>query len=216
MASVNLIPKTILLQRLHKRRLRFWGISFAISAMTAIVPLARELTANYQLSSQRQAMDAASEALQASKQKRDESVNKLSALKREIARAEKLRFKRSWASLLTVVSRELPDGAWIISFATEPARPTVTGSHLSPLARQRLISSRNAAENAEEDYSGLIGKGGPSKLLVEGQALGIEEIFVFVAAVHGLGIFENAVLKSVDEGELEGLPINHFKLECEW
>ncbi len=61
-----------------------------------------------------------------------------------------------------------------------------------------------------------MGKAGPRRLLLEGQALGLEDIYAFVDAVNDLGIFGNASIRSVRGDVAGGLKVTHFTLECEW
>ena len=56
MPRVNLIPIETLHQRIKTRRIRWWGTAVAVTWGLALVPLAIELNASYQLKSQKTAL----------------------------------------------------------------------------------------------------------------------------------------------------------------
>ena len=136
-------------------------------------------------------------------------------LRQEVARAEKLRYKRLWTDMISVIADAAPERVWLIQLSTDPAKPPVGSRTAAPLSRRRSADS-NVKTTTPAGYDTLMGKAGPRRLLLEGQALGLEDIYAFVDAVNDLGIFENASIRSVRGDVAGGLRVTHFTMECEW
>ena len=136
-------------------------------------------------------------------------------LRQEVARAEKLRYKRLWTDMISVIAGATPERVWLIQLSTDPAKPPVSSRTTAPLSLRRSADSDvNTATPA--GYDTLVGKAGPRRLLLEGKALGLEDIYAFVDAVNDLDIFENASIRSVRGDVAGGLKVTHFTMECEW
>ncbi|MCZ6651709.1 MAG: hypothetical protein O7D91_01595 [Planctomycetota bacterium] len=219
MPSVNLIPHELLLRRCKIRRVRTWLIIGGVTWIFASIPVIRELSAEYQLNSQSTAVAAMSDQLDHAHARRGQSAKRLLMLHQEVARAEKLRYKRLWTDMISVIADAIPERVWLIQLSTDPAKPTVSARTTAPLSPRRSAGSK-VDTTTPAGYDTLVGKAGPRRLLLEGQALGLEDIYVFVDAVNDLGIFENASIRSV-RGDVAGtgaggLKVTRFILECEW
>ncbi len=215
MPSVNLIPRALLLQRRKIRRVRMWLIIGGATWIFASIPVIRELSAEYQLNAQSTAVAAMSDQLDHAHSRRRQSARRLLMLRQEVARAEKLRYKRLWTDMISVIADAIPDRVWLIQLSTDPAKPTAGSRTTAPLSLRRSADS-DANTATPAGYDTLVGKAGPRRLLLEGQALGLEDIYAFVDAVNDLGIFENASIRSVRGDVAGGLKVTHFTLECEW
>ncbi len=215
MPSVNLIPRELLLQRRKIRRVRVWLMIGGATWIFASVPVVRELSAEYQLNSQSTAVAAISEQLDHAHDRRGQSAKRLQLLRQEVARAEKLRYKRLWTDMISVIADAIPPRVWLIQLSTDPPKPPVNSRTTAPLSLRRSADS-NADTTTPAGYDTLVGKAGPRRLLLEGQALGLEDIYAFVDAVNDLGIFGNASIRSVRGDVAGGLKVTHFTMECEW
>ncbi len=215
MPSVNLIPRKLLLQRRKIRRVRMWLIIGGATWIFASIPVIRELSAEYQLNSQSTAVAAISDQLDHAHTRRRQSARRLLMLRQEVARAEKLRYKRPWTDMISVIADAIPERVWLIQLSTDPAKPPARSQTTAPLSLRRSAES-DVNTTTPAGYDTLVGKAGPRRLLLEGQALGLEDICAFVDAVNDLGIFENASIRSVRGDVAGGLKVTHFTLECEW
>ncbi|MCH8878793.1 MAG: hypothetical protein IID34_02790 [Planctomycetes bacterium] len=215
MPSVNLIPHELLLRRCKIRRVRMWLIIGGVTWIFASIPVIRELSAEYQLNSQSTAVAAMSDQLDHAHARRGQSAKRLLMLHQEVARAEKLRYKRLWTDMISVIADAIPERVWLIQLSTDPAKPPVSARTTAPLSPRRSAGSK-AATTTPAGYDTLVGKAGPRRLLLEGQALGLEDIYALVDAVNDLGIFKNASIRSVRSDVAGGLKVTHFILECEW
>ncbi len=215
MPSVNLIPRELLLQRRKVRRVRMWLLIGGATWIFASIPVIRELSAEYQLNSQSTAVAAISDQLDHAHARRRQSARRLLMLRQEVARAEKLRYKRLWTDMISVIADATPERVWLIQLSTEPAKPPVSSRTTAPLSLRRSADS-DVKTTTPVGYDTLVGKAGPRRLLLEGQALGLEDIYAFVDAINALGIFENASIRSVRGDVAAGLRVTHFTMECEW
>ncbi len=215
MPSVNLIPRELLLQRRKIRRVRVWLLIGGATWIFASIPVIRELSAAYQLNSQSTAVAAISDQLDHAHARRGQSARRLLMLRQEVARAEKLRYKRLWTDMITVIADAMPQRVWLIQLSTDPAKPPVGSRTTAPLSLRRSADS-NTQTTTPAGYDTLMGKAGPRRLLLEGQALGLEDIYAFVDTVNDLGIFENASIRSVRGDVAGGIKVTHFTLECDW
>jgi len=212
MPSVNLIPHKLLRQRLKIRRVRMWLMIGGATWIFASIPVIRELSAEYQLNSQSTALAAISDQLDHAHARRGQSAKRLLMLRQEVARAEKLRYKRLWTDMISVIADATPQRVWLIQLSTDPAKPPVSARTTAPLSLRRSAD----AKTTPAGYDTLVGKAGPRRLLLEGQALGLEDIYSFVDAVNDLGVFENASIRSVRGDVAGGLRVTHFTMECDW
>lgn len=214
MPSVNLIPRELLLRRRKIRRVRIWLLIGGATWIFASIPVIRELSAEYQLNSQSTAVAAISDQLDHAHARRRQSAGRLLVLRQEVARAEKLRYKRLWTDMISIIADATPERVWLIQLSTDPAKPPVSSRTTAPLSLRH--SADSDVKTTTAGYDTLVGKAGPRRLLLEGQALGLEDIYAFVDAVNDLGIFENASIRSVRGDVAGGLRVTHFTMECEW
>ncbi len=214
MPSVNLIPRELLLRRRKIRRVRMWLLIGGATWIFASIPVIRELSAEYQLNSQSTAVAAISDQLDHAHARRRQSAGRLLVLRQEVARAEKLRYKRLWTDMISIIADATPERVWLTQLSTDPAKPPVSSRTTAPLSLRR--SADSDVKTTTAGYDTLVGKAGPRRLLLEGQALGLEDIYAFVDAVNDLGIFENASIRSVRGDVAGGLRVTHFTMECEW
>lgn len=215
MPSVNLIPAEYLLRRRKQGRIRMWLIAGGVAWIFATIPVVREFSAEFQLSTQRAAAATISEQVRTARSRRGESATRLKLLHQEIARAQKLRYKRLWTAMISIIAEAVPDRVWLTRLATDPKEPAVTSGVTSVLSRHRSHEASGVAASSV-GYERLIGKSGPRRLILQGQALGLEDIYGFVDALNDLQIFENASIRSVRGDQNEGIPVTRFTLECEW
>ncbi len=215
MPSVNLIPRELLLRRRKIRRVRMWLMIGGATWIFASIPVIRELSAEHQLNSQSTAVAAISDQLDHAHARRRQSAGRLLMLRQEVARAEKLRYKRLWTDMISVIADATPERVWLIQLSTDPAKPPVSSRTTAPLSLRRSADS-DVNTTTPAGYDTLMGKAGPRRLLLEGQALGLEDIYAFVDAINDLGIFENASIRSVRSDVAGGLRVTHFVMECDW
>ncbi|MCH8912148.1 MAG: hypothetical protein IIA33_01135, partial [Planctomycetes bacterium] len=125
MPSVNLIPHELLLRRCKIRRVRMWLMIGGATWIFASIPVIRELSAEYQLNSQSTAVAAMSDQLDHAHARRGQSAKRLLMLRQEVARAEKLRYKRLWTDMISVIANAIPERVWLIQLSTDPDKPPV-------------------------------------------------------------------------------------------
>lgn len=159
MPSVNLIPHELLLRRCKIRRVRTWLIIGGVTWIFASIPVIRELSAEYQLNSQSTAVAAMSDQLDHAHARRGQSAKRLLMLHQEVARAEKLRYKRLWTDMISVIADAIPERVWLIQLSTDPAKPPVSARTTAPLSPRRSAGSK-VATTTPAGYDTLVGKAG--------------------------------------------------------
>lgn len=220
MPSVNLIPSHVLSERYSHSRKRRWLIVGAAVWALATVPVVREFSARYRINSQREAVSVASVELQRAQLRSQQSGRRLRLLRQEVARAEKLRYKRSWTSMISTLADVRPNDVWLTGLSTDPPEPQVTARTMGSLTLSAVVHDSpqqvSAESSAEGTYDTLLGKTGPRRLLLHGRAMGLEDIYAYVDALNELGIFRNASLRSVRGDVEEKVKVTGFTLEFEW
>ena len=54
-------------------------------------------------------------------------------LRQEVARAEKLRYKRLWTNMISVIAGAMPERVWLIQLSTDPANPPANSRRPAPV-----------------------------------------------------------------------------------
>lgn len=216
MPSVNLIPVDVLRTRLRRRRVRFWLIAAGSAWLTASWPVAHEISADHQLRSQQTAVTAISAELHDAQVRCAKNAESLKVLKEQIARAARLRYRRPWTALLSAVADAIPVRVWLSSFSTDPPHPAVLPGAISAGPRKDGEVRSPDPSAAAAGYDNLAGKVGPRRLLLEGQALGLEDIYALVDGLQNLNVFAGVGIRAVSGDVVEEVKVTHFVVECDW
>ncbi|MCG3136670.1 MAG: hypothetical protein HJJLKODD_00505 [Phycisphaerae bacterium] len=214
MPSVNLIPMNLRLQRLQRKRRRIWTIAVVVSWVLAIAAVGNEIHSRYTLAQSREKYNNELAKLKDAERKRDESFARLKELDQEIARAQRLQYKRQWTAMFNELSKSLPENVWLVSIYTEPIRPNI-----SALRTQKIGTDVNgtALDDAiQVSYKGLIGRNGPRQIILEGQTLVFEEIYTLIGNLNRLRIFDGAEMLSSKNETMDDLSLTRFVVACEW
>lgn len=206
MAKINLIPDAIVgrqLRRVHLRRASFLAGAAMLLLLTAAAfdgwdqARVRKLQAHV--------IDAESRVGQMRQE-----VQKLAVqaddLQLRIQRADALRSKRAWSSVLALLSRALPNGCWLTSVATVPPRPGRTVG--APTAT--LASKPEGKTRASMTIDA------PRKLTLTGYAGEDADPVKFVTRLKESGAFREVTLMGTRRETLPLGPYFHFEVVCEW
>ncbi len=195
MPSINLIPPEMLNHRRRARRGRRWLLGIGVAYTLALVPWLREEQAKAHLAESQAVMGALDLSLAEMRGAARDSQGRLVSLESEWQRAQQLRAKRTWSSVMDLVIKALPADVWLETVSTDPAVPQPT-----------------AANKTE----GLIGRDGPRRLVLAGYATQIEALFAFERALRTVDEFKIIHLAAVQEATVNGVQVTRFTAECAW
>ncbi len=136
----------------------------------------------------------------------------------ELARANALRTKRSWAALLRLVGACLPEEVWLTSIATDPPQPRASGRIQVSRDRAGEAGKGGAPGNGPGNAadSGVVVLEAPTKLRLEGFALDHKALYDLISGLKGSGSFsEVKLLIAGMEPVLQGRAVR-FVLTCAW
>ena len=204
-APMNLIPEGVHQARTGRRHLKRWTVAAVLALTLLAIPAgvdwysrvradelnikARRLAG--QLSSMRKqvegATDAANEAFL------------------QLERANALRAKRSWSSMLAMLGVCMPTECWLISIATDPAVP-------SGAARVSVVNKARKDDQPEE----VVTIDAPRKLRLIGYALNDAQPMEFVTRLKDAQVFQRVTLERSLLETSEEAPRFRFELVCEW
>ena len=206
MVSVNLLSPATVLARQRARRLRRWAVVIAAVMAVAAVPVSVDVVKTARgaaLERETKPVLAKLEAVRAHHQKLVAQCHDLTA---QMARADALRAKRSWAALLSAVTDHAPGEVWLTSIVT------TTGGGAAAPHRPARADGGAQRENASE----AVTLQGPTGIRITGYALDHEWLYEFMSALKSMGVFKRVELTQAGkEPVLQGVAVR-FILECTW
>ncbi len=218
MIGVNLIPSEVLIGHLAKRRIQRWAVTSALLAGAALVPVLME--GRQQAGFERLKLRASDTKAKLSVVRGQvaTTAQAVADLDTELARARALRTKRSWSALLRLVGACLPEEVWLTSIATDPPQPSASG-HVQVSRKGGEKSRKGGAQNqgaGDAAASGVVVLEAPTRIRLEGFALGHEVLYDLISGLKGSGSFsEVRLLRAGMEPVLQGHAVR-FVLICEW
>lgn len=206
MISVNLIPDTIQAAQKQRRHLRWWGMLILAASVVLVVPLGIDW---YQ-SARAAELHAQDEQLQSvlatTRAELRAQMAQANTTLLHLERAKALRSKRAWSAMFALISRCMPAGCWLTSFATDPPGPSLGAVGTITMAGRETDGEARTTVTIEA----------PRKLRLSGYATDAAEPHEFVANLKSTGAFSHVLLEgSRREPELDGY-YSRFELVCEW
>jgi len=205
--KLNLVPKAILDRHARRRRLGTWGAALVLSLSVLAIPVTlnwtRQVRAQHLRREQAELSDARSHVLAEWATMRGE----VTETEAQVMRAEALRSKRAWSSLLGLVAASVPEKAWLTAVATNPAQPVSA-------ATKRTSRSRTGGESDEATQN--ITVQAPRALELQGFAPTATDPIQFVQSLKQRGVFQDVRLTRSSLTELDGEAYFRFDIVCEW
>ena len=203
--QLNLIPENVCNGYRRRARIRTWGIAFTLATVVLAIPVgwdwSRQAKAR-RLRVKHAELTATRSATQTEWEHVKREVAKTQA---QIERADALRAKRAWSSMLALIARDVPPNVWLVSVATDPAVP--------PNQAARRVLSPNPA--GEPDAASIT-IDAPSKISIVGFAPHAEDPITLVSNLKASGAFRDVTLRrSFLEPIDDGLYFR-FDIVCEW
>ena len=206
MNDINLIPRPLRMARSRRRRIKGWSVCVVAALIILCIPI---------LFDQFRRVEAARLATQ-----KEELVQIVSGLRHQLAalrmqsdrsdlqlqRAKSLRSKRAWSAMITTIARSMPDGCWLTSIATDPARPSGSGV-------QRMLPVAPGKATPNKSITAIEA---PRRLKIVGFASDSREPYAFVTNIKAANVFSRVTLTSTTRNNAGGASFFRFDLECEW
>lgn len=208
MTGVNLMPAARVLMRRRRRRIRRWAMVIAAGGVLGAIPMALELSRHQQVQSLKGERDRTAAKIEQVRGNLNTLGIDARQLESEIARAEALRTKRSWARLIGVIAGALPEEVWLTSIATDP-----------PTARRGTLDKRTKADRPASDQRvepTAVVLEAPQSITIDGYAIEQKHIWEFVSRLSAAGALGSVRLqKSMVEPLMESTAV-HFEIVCDW
>ena len=204
MIGVNLIPPRVLAARKRGRRIRQWLVVTAIVAAVSAIPILLELRQQARLAALQERKQLAEARLSATRAGLAELTQSLTELNDRIERADRLRTKRPWATLLALIVRQMPQEVWLTSLSTgepEEAASATPG-----------LSGTVAASEKEE----VVVMEGARKIDLAGFAVDHEHLYDFMTRLKESRAFAQVELVKAGKEPVLCSRAVRFELTCRW
>lgn len=207
--KLNLIPKAILDRHARRRRLGTWGATLALSVGALAIPVTlnwtRQIHAEHLRREQAEVSEARSHVLAEWATVRGE----VTETEAQVMRAEALRSKRAWSSLLGLVAQSVPEKSWLTGLATDPAQPVKAAAKRTPRPR-----AGGASDAATENITVQA----PRALELQGYAPTDADANQFVQSLKQRGVFQDVRLTRLTRSSLTEFDgeAYFFDIVCEW
>ena len=206
MIGVNLIPQAVQTAQARRRHVGRWTTALATVSLALAVPLAIDWYDRARADDLRAEHSELEQRLGTQRGELRALTGQLQEVGTRLERANALRAKRAWSSLLAMIGRRMPEGCWLTSIATDPPVPS-EGAARGPAPHKNDPASQQATTLAIES---------PRMLRLAGYAADVAEPHEFVAKLKETGVFSRVVLeRSRSEPVLDGTYFR-FDLVCEW
>ncbi len=214
MVSVNLIPESIRAAQTRRRHLKTWTALTVVAAAASAVPIA----AHWSQHVRRDELQALNEQLQADLTSARGELRTVTAEAGEVVlrleRANALRAKRSWSSLVALLASNLPDECWLISLATDPDVPSAAPPVRKGAAPAPPVPAGGAPALAEK--AAVVTIDAPRKLRLIGQAADATGPLAFASRLKDTRVFSAVTLERSQRESAEQGTYFKFELICEW
>ncbi len=204
MIGVNLIPTQIVEAHRRSRRIRWWlGVVVVVGGVSALPVLwqVRQHTRAARL------MQRKSELTRQTAQVREELAElakKLTALDERIERANALRTKRSWASLLSMVTACMPEQMWLVGMNAAAGPSGAPGN------------TGRGPSGKQEAQPQVVVLDGARRLDLVGYAVEHEQVYDFMTRLKESGAFGQVDLTKADTEDILSSQAVRFELVCSW
>lgn len=204
MMGVNLIPAELLAAHQRARRIRLWsGIVATIGAVSA-VPTVWQMNQRAQatrLSETKSALILETATVRAELER---VTGELADLNERIERAATLSTKRSWAGLLTLITRAMPEEIWLSSIVTKTQTP-------GPAPTPAPTKDPN-----QPPEPSVVVMDGATRLDLQGFAIDHERLYDFMSRLKTSQVFARVdLIKATKEPVLWSEAVR-FELTCTW
>ncbi|UCC30295.1 MAG: PilN domain-containing protein [Phycisphaerales bacterium] len=207
MVGVNLIPENVRLAQWRRRRLKRWSIAILLALAILALPLTVDWVQRVQAAELRTQHDQLQIELATIRTELRALTSQANEALMQLERAHALRSKRAWSAMFALIEKGMPEGAWLVSMATDPATPPSGGGHKTEV-RDR--------DTATEEQPAIVVIEAPRKLRMAGFAIDAAQPHEFVTNLKDSKVFTNIMLELLrTEPVLDGSYFR-FELICEW
>jgi Tfp pilus assembly protein PilN len=213
MITINLIPKSIQIAQAYRRRAKQWVVAIAVAVVIAAVPAVAHWRQHGDIDELRLSSDRLQTEVAAARAELKAVSSQANELVLRSERANALRGKRSWSSMLALIANCLPKECWLTSLATDPAVPSA-----APPARKAPPAAPAVAPRAaaQPEQPAVVTIDAPRKLRIHGHSGDATQPLAFVARLKESHVFRDVSLERTHRaGEDPAAPFK-FEVLCEW
>lgn len=205
--QLNFIPERLLFLRKRKRKCFRLAATAAICALLILAPLTAEWLNAARARELEQERGRINAALTEQRAKLRDTTDRTKQLRAQLDRANVLRSKRGWAGLVATISGAMPQGVWLTSLGTNPAKP-------SSSSVQRIAAASPKPGAPAVEVPNVLD--GPTELVLEGYAQDHMVLWDFIQEVKQTEMFQDVTLvRSGVEPVLNSSAVR-FNISCRW
>lgn len=207
MVGVNLIPENVRLAQERRRRLKGWGIAILLAVAILALPLTIDWVQRVQAAELRTQQGQLQTELATTRTELRALASQANEALMQLERAHALRSKRAWSAMFALIEKGMPEDAWLVSMATDPATPPSGGGHKAEV-RDR--------GTATDEQPAIVVIEAPRKLRMAGFAIDAAQPHEFVSNLKESKVFTNVILELLRREPALNGSYFRFELICEW
>ena len=207
MVGVNLIPENVRLAQERRRRLKGWGIAILLAVAILALPLTVDWVQRVQAAELRTQHDQLQNELQTVRTELRALTSQANQALMQLERAHALRSKRAWSAMFALIEKGMPEGAWLVSMATDPATPPSGDGHKTEI-RDR--------DTGTDEQPAIVVIEAPRRLRMAGFAVDAAQPHEFVSSLKESKVFTNVSLEHLRRERVLDGSYFRFELICEW
>lgn len=210
MVTINLIPESTRAARARRVWFKRWTLAVSVAALALCGSAgldwwSRSEAARLRIDSESLRTQLAQERMSLS-----EVTAELRRVNEQADRAEALRAKRAWSSVLALIAQAMPPGGWIQHVATDPPRPT------GAPRPTRWRDASGASPTVPSHDNDAVTIDAPRKLRVSAYAPDAADPHRFVTNLKQTFVFRRVALARTQlEPVFDGSYFS-FEIVCEW
>ena len=206
MLSINLIPADVQLTLRRQCHLRRWTVSFAVAGTAMLVVLGADWARRGKASDLRAQDRQFQTELNTARANLKTITAEASQMLVQIERAKALRAKRAWSGMFALLRDCMPDDCWLISIATDPAKPSARAAR----------PAKSTKPDTEEASRRAVTIDAPRRLRVIGYAPDAAQPHAFVTNLKQTQAFAAVKLESSQRELVLDGSYFRFDLVVEW
>ncbi len=203
MIAVNVLPPDYVRARKRSARIQGWLIASILVAFAFSFPIGFDVYKTARAASLEEELKPMRGRLANTKNRLAQCIETVTDLQQRLSRADALRSKRPWKSLLVTLTTKTPEEVWLTSLE-------------SMEGAGKKGARRSSVGNSVIEKSNTVELAGPTGLRLTGYALGHEHLYAFMGTLNDGVLFDRVdMVKAGREKVADGTPVR-FVLECTW
>lgn len=203
MTSVNLLSPSVRHGRQRSRRIRRWTLVLCMVGVGAAIPMAIDFVHRTRGASLERRIDPLEKKLAETRKKLTDTSRQCEHLAMQLARADALRSKRSWAGMLALIAARTPEEVWLSEIQSIETERHRTPAPVAPQA-------------APADTEKTVMLDGPGAVRISGFAVDHDWLYEFITRLKDASVFERVDMLQAGKEKTMQADAVRFVLVCAW